>query len=56
MARISAAVVGAGFMGGVHTEGLRRAGVDVVGGLGVSAEETEGFVKAQGLPKGYGSF
>ncbi len=55
MARIGAAVIGAGFMGGVHTEGLRRAGVEVVGALGVSAEETAGFVKAQGIPKGYGS-
>ena len=55
MARIGAAVIGAGFMGGVHTEGLRRAGVDVVGALGVSSAETEGFVKAQGIPKGYGS-
>ena len=55
MARIGAAVIGAGFMGGVHTEGIRRAGVDVVGALGVSAAETEGFVKAQGIPRGYGS-
>jgi predicted dehydrogenase len=55
MARVGAAVIGAGFMGGVHTEGLRRAGVEVVGALGVSAEETGGFVKAQGIPKGYGS-
>jgi predicted dehydrogenase len=55
MARIGAAVVGAGFMGGVHTEGLRRAGVDVVGAMGVSPEETKGFVAAQGLSKGYGS-
>ncbi|MCG6920963.1 MAG: Gfo/Idh/MocA family oxidoreductase [Acidobacteria bacterium] len=55
MARIGAAVIGAGFMGGVHTEGLRRAGVEVVGALGVSAEETAGFVKAQGIPRGYAS-
>lgn len=55
MARIGAAVVGAGFMGGVHTEGLRRAGAEVVGALGVSPEETASFVKAQGIPKGYGS-
>jgi predicted dehydrogenase len=55
MVRIGAAVVGAGFMGGVHTEGLRRAGIEVVGALGVSAEETDGFVKAQGIPRGYAS-
>jgi len=55
MERIGAAVVGAGFMGGVHTEGLRRAGVDVVGALGVSPEETRAFVTAQGLAKGYAS-
>lgn len=55
MARIGAAVIGAGFMGGVHTEGLRRAGVEVVGALGVSSDETTRFVEAQGLPKGYAS-
>jgi predicted dehydrogenase len=55
MARIGAAVIGAGFMGGVHTEGLRRAGVDVVGALGVSGQETESFAAAQRIPKGYRS-
>jgi predicted dehydrogenase len=55
MARIGAAVIGAGFMGGVHTEGLRRAGVDVVGALGVSKQETESFASAQRIPKGYRS-
>jgi len=55
MARIGAAIIGAGFMGGVHTEGLRRAGVDVVGALGVSAEETGSFVESRGIPKGYAS-
>jgi len=39
----------------VHTEGLRRAGVDVVGALGVSAEETGSFVESRGIPKGYAS-
>jgi len=55
MARIGAAIIGAGFMGGVHTEGLRRAGVDVVGALGVSAEETGSFVESQRIPRGYAS-
>ena len=55
MAQIGAAIIGAGFMGGVHTEGLRRAGVDVVGALGVSAEETGSFVESRGIPKGYAS-
>jgi predicted dehydrogenase len=55
MARIGVAVVGAGFMGGVHVEALRRAGCEVVGVLGVSEAETLKFVAATGAPKGYGS-
>jgi len=55
MARMGAAVVGAGFMGGVHTEALKRAGVDVVGALGVSKGETGSFVSAHGLSRGYSS-
>ncbi len=55
MARIGVAVVGAGFMGGVHTEALRRAGCEVVGVMGVSEAETMRFATAIGVPKGYGS-
>jgi predicted dehydrogenase len=55
MSRIGVAVVGAGFMGGVHAEALRRAGCAVVGVLGVSEAETTRFAQTVGA-KGYGSF
>jgi predicted dehydrogenase len=55
MTRIGVAVVGAGFMGGVHVEALRRVGCEVVGVLGVSEAETLQFAAAAGAPKGYSS-
>ena len=53
---IGAAVVGAGFMGPVHTEALRRAGVRVTGILGVDEAESRGAAESLGLPKAYRSF
>jgi predicted dehydrogenase len=55
MARTGVAIVGAGFMGGVHGEALRRAGCEIVGVLGVSEVETLRFAKAVGALKGYRS-
>jgi predicted dehydrogenase len=55
MARIGVAVIGAGFMGGVHTEALRRAGCEVVGVLGVDEAESTKFAAAAGVPKAYRS-
>ncbi len=55
MARIGVAVIGAGFMGGVHAEALRRAGCEVVGVLGVSDAESTKFAEAIGAPKAYRS-
>ncbi|HYN04147.1 MAG TPA: Gfo/Idh/MocA family oxidoreductase, partial [Vicinamibacteria bacterium] len=55
MARIGVAVIGAGFMGGVHAEALRRAGCEVVGVLGVSDAESGKFAEAIGAPKAYRS-
>jgi len=55
MARIGVAVIGAGFMGGVHAEALRRAGCEVVGVLGVSDAETTKFAAALGGVKAYRS-
>ena len=56
MARIGVAVIGAGFMGGVHTEALRRAGCEVVGVLGVSdAESTNPSPRRSGRPRAYRS-
>lgn len=44
MRKIKAAVIGAGFMGKVHTEGIRRLGnVEVVAAAAVSKEEAQRF-------------
>ncbi len=53
---IAAAVVGAGFIGPVHVEALRRLGVRVTGILGVDAAESESAAASLGLPRAYGSF
>ncbi|MCX5674350.1 MAG: Gfo/Idh/MocA family oxidoreductase [Planctomycetota bacterium] len=53
---ISAAVAGAGFIGPVHVEGLRRAGVGVAGILGVDAAESQRAARSLGLPKAYATF
>ena len=51
---INTAVIGAGFIGPVHVEALRRAGVNVVGILGVDEAESQSAAKSLGLPKAYG--
>ena len=56
MPKTSAAVVGAGFIGPVHVEGLRRAGVPVTGILGVDAAESARAAAALGLPRAYANF
>jgi predicted dehydrogenase len=53
---IGTAVVGAGFIGPVHVEALRRLGVRVTGILGVDAKESESAMRALGLPKAYASY
>ncbi|MBE0537351.1 MAG: Gfo/Idh/MocA family oxidoreductase [Phycisphaerae bacterium] len=55
MADISAAVVGAGFIGPVHVEGLRRANVPVAGIMGVTPEESKSAAAALKLPRAYTS-
>jgi len=55
MATTTAAVIGAGFMGPVHTEGLRRAGVAVRGILGVDEGESRRAAAALGLARAYTS-
>jgi len=49
MADISVAVVGAGFIGPVHVEGLRRANVPVAGILGVTEAESKSAAAALNL-------
>jgi predicted dehydrogenase len=56
MGIIGAAVVGTGFMGAVHTEALRRAGVDVVGILGSSAVKSRQAAQRWGIPRAYRTF
>ncbi len=53
--RHKAAVIGTGFIGPVHVEGLRRAGVDVVGILGSSAEKSARAAKELAIPRAYQS-
>jgi predicted dehydrogenase len=50
------AVLGAGFIGPVHVEAIRRAGRNVVGILGVDEKESTTAAKALGIPKAYRSF
>jgi predicted dehydrogenase len=56
MAAINVAVAGAGFIGPVHVEALRRAGVNVRGILGVSPAEAQGAAAKLGIPNAYDSF
>ncbi|MCA9126016.1 MAG: Gfo/Idh/MocA family oxidoreductase [Planctomycetales bacterium] len=48
-----AAVIGTGFIGPVHVEGLRRAGVEVVGILGSSPEKSRAAAESLGLATAY---
>jgi predicted dehydrogenase len=50
-----AAVVGTGFIGPVHIEGLQRAGVRVRGVLGTSLEKSQRAAKSYGLERAYTS-
>lgn len=56
MHRISTAVVGAGFIGPVHVEALRRLGVNITGILGFDERESQRAQAALGLPKAYSDF
>lgn len=53
--KFKAAIAGTGFIGPVHVEGLRRAGVDVVGILGSTAEKSRAAADELGLGRGYTS-
>ena len=55
MHNIGVAVIGAGFIGPVHVEALRRLGVDIRGICGVDEAESKKAKKALGLPKAYKS-
>jgi len=53
---LAAAVVGTGFIGPVHVEGLRRAGVRVAGILGSSAEKSRAAANRLRLERAYADF
>lgn len=55
MDQIGVAVVGAGFIGPVHVEALRRLGLPVRGILGCDQAESQRAMKSLGLPKAYAS-
>ena len=55
MHHLGAAVVGAGFIGPVHVEALRRLGIQVRGILGCNRAESESAKTALGLGKAYQS-
>lgn len=52
----SAAVVGTGFIGPVHVEGLRRPDVQVAGIVGSTPEKSKAATERLGLPRGSESF
>lgn len=53
--KLTAAVVGTGFIGPVHVEALQRAGVHVAGIVGSSPEKSAAAAEALGLDRGYES-
>lgn len=55
MSNLRAAVVGTGFIGPVHVEGLLRAGVDVIGILGSTPEKSASAAARLGLATAYRS-
>ena len=53
MTRYKVVVVGTGFIGPVHVEGLQRAGVEVAGIVGSSPEKSRQAAQRLGLPETY---
>ncbi len=56
MAPIGSAIVGAGFIGPVHIEALRRLGRPIVGVLGSTPEKSRQAAQALGIERGYASY
>src|SRR5512139_3671863 len=56
MKQLGVAVAGAGFIGPVHVEALKRLGIPVRGVLGVDPEESRRAASALGLQKAYLSY
>jgi predicted dehydrogenase len=56
MPELNAAVIGAGFIGPVHVEALRRLGIGIAGILGSGRSESQSAKYKLGLPKAYESY
>ncbi len=56
MTSIQTAVIGAGFIGPVHVEGLLRAGIRVAGILGATPQESQQSAHRLGLKRAYDNF
>jgi predicted dehydrogenase len=56
MAEINIAIIGAGFIGPVHVEALRRLGIGIAGILGADKVESLSAKEKLGLPKFYESY
>ena len=54
--KLTAVVVGTGFIGPVHVEAMRRSGVHVAGIVGSSPEKSIAAAEELGLDRGYASF
>ena len=55
MSGLTAAVIGTGFIGPIHVEGLRRLGVRVAGILGSTPQKSRAAAETLNLPIGYSS-
>src|SRR5438874_435922 len=53
VAQLRAAVIGAGFVGRAHIEGLRRLGIPISGVLGSTPERGQQTSRGLGLPRAY---
>ena len=53
MSKTRAAVIGSGFIGPVHVEALRRAGIDVVGILDADETRTQEAARRLNLARAY---
>lgn len=56
MTQQGAAVVGAGFIGPVHIEGLRRAGIRIIGILGSTPEKSRQVADRFSVPRAYNDY
>jgi predicted dehydrogenase len=56
VAEINVAIIGAGFIGPVHVEALRRLRIGIAGILGADRAESRRAIEKLDLPKAYESY